>query len=470
MQKILAMTSKIDDVFQRCDLTQQQLDVPVSYKHCREFSEKLAEWEPLAPRLYLTDTDIATIKHDHPLNLRSQCSACLNKWQGKFGSQATFLKLAQALEGNVDRIEKLCEYFNTTSGSENEEGVRKVGVNGRETEITAEEKIRDAEEKIRDAEEKIRDAEEKIRDAEEKIRDAEEKIRHAEKKTKNAETRASKAEERAKNIEEQWLVERKQINIIEVELLHEGRWGQGDVQVAQFGYTRVAAKSSNLAHFKVQPVSSPPASNWWYSMFISEMNIIASLRHPNMVQFLGACVDHEAIVVLTELMHTSLRQQLMKKDIHFTKKQVITISLDVAKALNYLHHRDIVHQNLMTDHILLEPLADQQWKAKVIGSSLRNLQKRLEDVHTCMYASPSMPPTPKRNIYSFGVVLVEMCMDVYDFEVEIYGYDEVQTAANSIEDQTLSELIKNCTQKARQNRPSAKNIIIKLEQQNLHKD
>ena len=109
------MAVSLEDALLRCDLTPQQLDFPISFKQCVEFSEKLTEWEPLAPRLDLTDTDIATIKHDHPLNLRSQCSACLTKWQGKLGSQATFLKLAQALKEteSMNRVEKLIDIFKT---------------------------------------------------------------------------------------------------------------------------------------------------------------------------------------------------------------------------------------------------------------------------------------------------------------------------------------------------------------------
>ena len=114
LSDLIRMVS-LEDVLLRYGLTSQQLDVPISFKQCVEFSEKLTEWEPLAPRLDLKDVDIATIHKDHPLNLRSQCSACLTKWQGKLGSQATFLKLAQVLKEkeSMDRVEKLIDMFKT---------------------------------------------------------------------------------------------------------------------------------------------------------------------------------------------------------------------------------------------------------------------------------------------------------------------------------------------------------------------
>ena len=105
------MTS-LADTLEKHHLTQLELNIPMSFELCTEFADKLTEWEPLAPRLDLDHAEIATIKHDNPQNLRSQCSACLTKWQNKFGSQATFLKLAQALK-SIDRVEKLIEIFKT---------------------------------------------------------------------------------------------------------------------------------------------------------------------------------------------------------------------------------------------------------------------------------------------------------------------------------------------------------------------
>ena len=116
LSDLIRMVS-LEDVLLRNGLTSQQLDVSISFKQCVEFGEKLTEWEALAPRLDLTDVDIAMIHKDHPLNFRSQCSACLTKWQGKFGSQATFLKLAQALKEieSMNRVEKLIDIFKSSA-------------------------------------------------------------------------------------------------------------------------------------------------------------------------------------------------------------------------------------------------------------------------------------------------------------------------------------------------------------------
>ena len=105
---------RMEDVLRKNDLTPQQLDIPMPFNQRMEFAEKLTEWEPLVPRLGLTEVHKASIRKDYQ-NHRSQCSACLTEWHDKFGSQATFLKLAQALEQmeNMDHVEKLIDIFKT---------------------------------------------------------------------------------------------------------------------------------------------------------------------------------------------------------------------------------------------------------------------------------------------------------------------------------------------------------------------
>ena len=64
------------------------------------------------------------------------------------------------------------------------------------------------------------------------------------------------------------------------------------------------------------------------------MSIAARIHHPNLVQFIGATLEGEP-VILTELMATSLRAVLERR--LFNHAQITSISLDVARALNYLH-------------------------------------------------------------------------------------------------------------------------------------
>lgn len=96
------------------------------------------------------------------------------------------------------------------------------------------------------------------------------------------------------------------------------------MKVAVFRGQRVAAKC--LHH---QIIS---AHN--IRLFTREMNIAAQARHPNLLQFIGATIDGEPII-LTELMPTSLRSFMETSKL--TKQQIKSVASDVARALNYLH-------------------------------------------------------------------------------------------------------------------------------------
>ena len=206
------------------------------------------------------------------------------------------------------------------------------------------------------------------------------------------------AEERARQLETQWVVERREIQLTQQEL---GRGGWATVRVAVFRGAHVAAK---CIHGEI-------ASDYNIQLFKREMNVASRIRHPNLLQFIGATLEGE-MVILTELMPTSLRREL---PLH--PSQVTTISLDVARALNYLHlmrPHPLIHRDISSANVLLEPLPGGRWRAKVSDYGSVNLQQKLHTAHPgnpCYSAPEAGDPnqqSPKMDIFSFGVLLLEM--------------------------------------------------------------
>ena len=93
-----------------------------------------------------------------------------------------------------------------------------------------------------------------------------------------------------------WVVRREEVELTEEVL---GRGGWGEVKVAKFRGLRVAAK---FLHNMI-------ISEYNQHLFSREMEIAAKIRHPNLLLFIGATREGEA-VILTELMPTSLRREL----------------------------------------------------------------------------------------------------------------------------------------------------------------
>ena len=108
-------------------------------------------------------------------------------------------------------------------------------------------------------------------------------------------------------------------------------------------------------------------------LFEREMSIAARCRHPCMLQFIGATNDEGSPLFVTELMESSLRALLEQRPLF--SLEVSVISLDVARALNYLHLKKpspIIHRDISSANVLLWRQADQ-WRGKVSDYGTANI-------------------------------------------------------------------------------------------------
>ena len=251
----------------------------------------------------------------------------------------------------------------------------------------------------------------------------------------------------------QWVIDRSEIHIPEVEqkkILGQGGWAT--VAVATFRKTQVAAKC-----FYGEIIS-----NYNRHLFYREMNMAARLRHPNLVQFIGATIDREPIII-TELMSTSLRHVLVEQKL--TSLQIKCIGLDVCRALNYLHCMKpdpIIHRDVSSGNVLLDPLPDNLWKAKVADYGSVNLLKELKTVGpgSPAYAAPeaTSPPcqSPKMDIFSFGILLVEM------FTGRFPDVDSHDQLIAEIDNNSYLNIVNVCLKKEPCERPSAEMVMDEL--------
>ena len=360
----------------------------------------------------------------------------------------------------------------------------------------AEEQQRQAEEQQRQAEEQQRQAEEQQRQAEEQQRQAGEQQRHAEEQQRQAEATAEalqrqvadsnrraedlqtqvvdsnrRAEERVQHMERSlaetrqslrqseerhqissthWAVRREEIELTGPEL---GVGGWATVTVAKFRGAQVAVKR----------IHNQIISRHNIQLFQREMNIAARLRHPNLIQFIGATMEGEMMIIM-ELMATSLRSQLETEE-YFQPKLVKAISLDVALGLNYLHliqPDPIVHRDISSANVLLEELPHSKWRAKLTDYGSVNVvrQLRTENPGSPAYAAPeaSNPrlQSPKMDIYSFGALILEMLTG------RLPAPDQRPGLLCQVHHEQLLRLIRRCFSENPEDRPSASGIISEL--------
>ena len=174
-----------------------------------------------------------------------------------------------------------------------------------------------------------------------------------------------------------WVISRNEIQMTENCL---GRGGWGSVNEGTYCGCTVAVK-------KIHDLILSPHNRL---LFEREMNIASACRHPCLLQFIGATNDEGTPLFVTELMEMSLRALLAQRQLSET--EITVISLDVARALNYLHQKKphpIIHRDVSSANVLLWRQGDQ-WRGKVSDYGTANFMQQTMTVApgAMIYSSP----------------------------------------------------------------------------------
>ena len=156
----------------------------------------------------------------------------------------------------------------------------------------------------------------------------------------------------SKQVTPDWVISRDEIELTG-KLLGKGGWG--NVVGGKYCGCAVAVKQIH------ELILSPHNRN----LFEREMDIASRCRHPCLLQFIGATNDEESPLFVTELMESSLRALLAQRPL--AAREISIISLDVARALNYLHQKKpspIIHRDISSANVLLWRQRNQ-WRGKV---------------------------------------------------------------------------------------------------------
>lgn len=118
-----------------------------------------------------------------------------------------------------------------------------------------------------------------------------------------------------------------------------GRGAYGFVRRAMFSGASVAAKGHHFLFGELPALLAPAEIAQVRADFSRELDMLARVRHPNVLTFYGATVGPQGLprYILTELMAMSLHDLLHTHAVEPSLREVVHIALSIACGLAYLH-------------------------------------------------------------------------------------------------------------------------------------
>jgi len=367
------------------------------------------------------------------------------------------LKVREEQKQNLERYLREAEQQLTIcQGQLQEKDLTEVSLRGQlrekeEEEENSQRQLREMEQRLTNSEEQIREKEEERAHLEQQVSALEQQLRAKDEELNELELSLSTAQQTINEQRRQetcdWVIPRSEIQMTDKCL---GRGGWGSVNEGTYCGCTIAVKQIH------ELILSPHNRR----LFEREMNIASRCRHPCLLQFIGATNDEGSPLFVTELMETSLRALLEQRQLSET--EMCVISLDVSRALNYLHQKNIVHRDVSSANVLLWRQGDR-WRGKVSDYGTAKFMQQTMTVApgALIYSAPealTSNQTDKVDVYSFGVLLCEMCIR------ELPEPERREEQIALMTNRTFRNLVRRCLQTDPAQRPTMGEINQNLEQ------
>jgi len=220
-----------------------------------------------------------------------------------------------------------------------------------------------------------------------------------------------------------------------------GRGGMGVVYRGRY--------VKNDKHFAVKLLPAEITDKTIVARFEREMEILKTLKHPNIVRsFGGICEDKQRFYAM-ELLENGTLKTLLHKNGPLSWEQTVDYGLQMCSALSYAHQRGIVHRDIKPGNFLLTKngclkLSDFGLISLANASSITADGKTLG---TFRYMSPEQirgrpEPSAQTDLYGLGCVLFEMLTGTTPF----FGATPAETLHKHINEKPprVSESMQNC--------------------------
>ncbi|KAM4687179.1 uncharacterized protein WCC33_018651 [Rhinophrynus dorsalis] len=212
---------------------------------------------------------------------------------------------------------------------------------------------------------------------------------------------------------------------------------------------------------------------------LREVQLMNRLCHPNILRFMGVCVQQGQLHALTEYINGGNLEQLLQSPEPLSWSVRMKLSLDIASGLRYLHSKGVFHRDLTSKNCLVR-CDESEYTAVVADFGLaEKIPERSQTEPLSVVGSPYwMAPevlrgdlyNEKADVFAFGIILCEIIARIpadpdYLPRTEDFGLD-IQAFRDMVQPDCPSAFLQlafHCCRMAPDTRPSFCEVSQRLE-------
>ena len=152
------------------------------------------------------------------------------------------------------------------------------------------------------------------------------------------------------------------------------------------------------------------------SQFRERTEIVASLKHPNLISIIDSG-DGEIPFIVTEYLGGGTLRSMLEKSSSLTPSQAVVVGIEISKVLDYGHKRGIIRYDLRPEKIFF----DVEGEIKLSDFGFLSVTPEHIEIGVNRYASPEQTdketPSTASDIYSLALILYEAVVGPEKFEL-----------------------------------------------------